>query len=157
VRDNYQIEAKENGKTIAVNHPPQFSSKLRVNIISEEEMNVRITDEIRALALKTKSVHDSQVSNQNETKNLQQETKEKPDLSKGDRAALEGLTSRQSAMVSQTKGLSNQLDEVKKQLDENKVKDPELNSIAKEAKQDLDQAAEKPMTDAAQQLNQPQQ
>ena len=56
-------------------------------------------------------------------------------------------------MVSQTKGLSNQLDDVKKQLDENKVKDPELNAIAKEAKQDLDNAAEKPMTDAAQQLN----
>src|SRR5256885_5786701 len=52
-------------------HPPQFSSKLRVNIISQDEMTVRVTDEIRGLAQKTKTVHDSQVSNQNETKNLQ--------------------------------------------------------------------------------------
>jgi hypothetical protein len=155
-KDNYRIDAAD-GAAAPITHPAQFSSKLRINIISQEEMTIRVTDEIRGLAQKVKTVRDSQVSNQNETKNLQEETKDKPDLSKGDRAALEGLTSRQSAMVSQTKGLSNQLDEVKKQLDENKVKDPELNSIAKEAKQDLDQAAEKPMTDAAQQLNQAQQ
>jgi hypothetical protein len=157
-RDNYNVPGTDAaGKATTLTHPPQFSSKLRINIISQEEMAIRVTDEIRGLAQKVKTVRDSQVSNQNETKNLEQETKDKPELSKGDRAALEGLTSRQSAMVSQTKGLSNQLDEVKKQLDENKVKDPELNSIAKEAKQDLDQAAEKPMTDAAQQLNQAQQ
>lgn len=152
-KDNYRIDAANGAAAAPVTHAPQFSSKLRINIISQDEMAIRVTDEIRGLAQKVKTVRDSQVSNQNETKNLQEETKDKPELSKGDRAALEGLTSRQSAMVSQTKGLSNQLDEVKKQLDENKVKDPELNAIAKEAKQDLDNAAEKPMTDAAQQLN----
>jgi hypothetical protein len=57
-------------------------------------------------------------------------------------------------MVSQTKGLSNQLEDIQKELKENKVKDAELNQIVKEAKQDLDTAAEKPMTDAANQLNQ---
>jgi hypothetical protein len=152
-KDNYLIEATENGKTVAASHPAQFSSKLRINIISQDEMTIRITDEIRNLAQKTKTVHDSQVSNQNETKNLAQDTKDKPELTKGDKSALEGLTSRQSAMVSQTKGLSNQLDDIQKELKENKVKSEDLNSIAKEAKQDLDTAAEKPMTDAANQLN----
>jgi len=157
VRDNYRIEPKDQlagAPQAPLTHPPQFSSKLRVNIISQDEMTIRITDEIRGLAQKTKTVHDSQVSNQNETKSLQQDTKDKPALSKGDRAALEGMTSRQSAMVSQTKGLSNQLEDVQRELKENNVKNEELNSIAKEAKQDLDTAAEKPMTDAANQLNQ---
>jgi hypothetical protein len=151
VRDNYQ------GATAQTVHPPQYSSKLRIHIISEEEMATRVIDEIRTLAAKTNSVHNSQVSNQAETKTLKEDTEKKPDLSKGDKNALEGLTSRQSAIVSQTKSLSGQLDDVQKTLKENNVKNDELNAIAKEAKQDLDQAAEKPMTDAANQLNQAQQ
>ena len=153
VRDNYQLESTENGKTLAINHPPQFSSKLRVNILSEDEIIIIKTDEMRQAAAQTKSVESSQLSNQAETKNLQQDTKDKPELSKGDKSALENASSRESTIGSQTTSIASKLDQIHKDLQENRVKEPELSTIAKEAKQDLEQAAAKPMTDAANDLN----
>lgn len=154
VRDNYKFETTENGKALTMTHPPQVSSKLRINILSEDEIKTGLIDQMRQVATQTKSVESSQRSNQNETKNLKDETKNKPELSKGDKAALENANSRQSTLVSQAMTLSTKLDEIQTQLKENKVKDQELNNIAKEAKQDIDQAAKKPMTDAANNLSQ---
>lgn len=157
VRDNYQIDTVENGKTIAMTHPPQVSSKLRVNILSEEEILTGLIDQTRQISSQTKSVESSQRSNQAETQTLKQDTKDKPELSKGDKAALENANSRQSTLVSQATALAAKLADVQQQLKENKVKDQELAEIAKEAKQDIEQAAAKPMTDAANNLSQAQQ
>jgi len=153
VRDNYQAQTQENGKTVIATHAPQLSSKLRVNILSEDEIGIIGTDTIRQLNAQTKSVETSQRSNQAETKTLQDETKNKPELSKGDKSALENASSRESTIVSQTTSLASKLDELQKMLAENRVKNPELNEIAKEAKQALEQAASKPMTEAANDLN----
>lgn len=157
VKDNYKIETTENGKQVLQYHPAQYSSKLRITIISQEQAVIANIDRIRADAQKARVVQNTQNTNLRETTNLAQDTKEKPEMSKGDKAALEGITNRQSALVTQAKSLAQELEDVQRDLKENRVNDPELNDIAKEAKNDLNQAAEKPMTDAAQQLNQAQQ
>jgi hypothetical protein len=152
VQDNYTLDSA-NGAAPQF-HPPQASSKLRINIISQEQAMIGATEAIRAVAAKTKIVRDSHVSNMNETHNLAQDTRNKPEFSKGDKSALEGQINRQSGIANQTKTLSGNLEDVQRELKENRVNDQTLNDITKEAKNQLDQAAEKDMTDAANQLNQ---
>jgi hypothetical protein len=156
VQDNYRMDVptSEPGVNKTLAHPPQASSKLRINIISQEQAMIGATEVIRAVAHKTKIVRDSHVSNMNETRNLAEDSKAKPEFSKGDKSALEGQINRQSGIANQTKTLSGNLEDVQRELKENRVKDQTLNDIARDARNQLDQAAEKDMTDAANKLNQ---
>ncbi len=150
VKDNFRFEAP--GAPVQV-HPAQFSSRLRVTIISQEQATIAATEDVRTLGQQVKSVHANQVTNQTETKQLKQDTEKKPEMSKADKAQAEALAARQSTIINNVKTISNRVEDVQKFLKENRIQDKDLNEISQQSKEQLDQAAEKPMTDAVNDLN----
>jgi hypothetical protein len=91
------------------------------------------------------------------TADLANDTKEKDQLDAADRAAADRIANQQSTATSQAKNLAGRMDAIEKKLDENKSPSQELKDLARDVKNDLNRAAEGPMKDAGQQLNQSQQ
>lgn len=144
VTDNYSL----NG----VAHPAAYSGKLRVSIISQEDLAARVNEEFRAAAAAVREVKNGQTRTAVETTNLADETKDKPELDVADRAVTERLASQQSAAAGATRQVSNRLESLIKRLEENKSPNADLAQTAKDARDMLDRAAEGPMTDAGKEL-----
>ena len=146
VTDNYSL----NGKV----HDPQFSGRLRINIISDEMLTTQITDLMRAIGERVRQVQTGQNLNKQETANLRKQTADKTKLDAGDRTALSRLTDQQSALASQTKQLANQMSALEQRLADNRSNNAELKDIAKDVRGTLNDTAEKPMSEASKQLSQ---
>jgi hypothetical protein len=145
VQDNYEL----NGAT----HQPIPSGKLRINIISQEELANKITDELRAIAEQVAQVKTSQGRTQRETANLAKETKDKPAFDAADKVAADRLANQQSTAASHAKQLAGKLGDIQTKLSENKSPNQELKDTAKDVGDLLNNTAEKPMKDAAGQIN----
>ncbi|MCY2954536.1 MAG: hypothetical protein NTU53_21610 [Planctomycetota bacterium] len=145
VTDNYDLGGKL--------HDPQFSGRLKINIISEEMLATQVTDAIRAIAQKVRPVQAAQTRNRQETQALRQDTRNKPRLDAGDRTALLRLTDQQSTLASQTKQLAAQMAAQERRLEENRSTSAELKDIAKDVRSTLNDTAEKPMSEASKKLS----
>lgn len=149
VRDNYLL----NGQA----HEPVVSGKLRINIISQDDLTNRVIDELRQAKEQIGNVRNAQNRTKGETENLAADTKDKPNLDPADRAAADRLTNQQATTATQTKSLAGRMDAIQQKLDENKSPAQELKDLARDVKSDLERAAEGPMRDATQQLSQTEQ
>lgn len=149
VTDNYLL----NGQA----HDPVSSGKLRINIISQDELTNRIIEELRNAKDQIGNVKSAQTRTQQQTGDLANDTKEKKDLDAADKAAADRIANQQSTATSQTKNLAGRMDAIEKKLAENKSPSQDLKDLARDVKNDLNRAAEGPMKDAGQQLNQSQQ
>jgi hypothetical protein len=141
VRDNYNL----NGAV----HEPAVSGKLRLTIISQEDLANRITDELRAISGQINEIRNIQMRTRQETENLAADTGDKDQLDAADRAAIERIANQQSGAASQTKQVAGKLDDVVRRLNENKSPARELKDISTEVNAQLNQTAENPMKDAA--------
>lgn len=146
VKDNYALDGAA--------HDPIPSGRLRISIISQDDLSSRVIDELRQVKNQIAEVKNSQDRLKQETAALKDETKGKPQLDPADKAAAERLTNQQATAASQTKQLSSKVDQVQQRLDENKSPSQELRELARDVNSDLNQAAENPMKEATNQLTQ---
>lgn len=144
VQDNYNL----NGSV----HQPAYSGKLRITIISQEELSARIGDELRAAGSAVRETRNTQTRTAVETANLADETKDKPELDAADRTAAERLANQQNTAASTAKQIANRLDDIQRRLDENKSTNNDLRETAKETSEILKRTAEGPMTDAGRKI-----
>jgi hypothetical protein len=145
VSDNYLL----NGQT----HPPVASGKLRIVIISQEEFNNKITDELSTVAEQTAALKQTQGVTQRQTAALAKEVAGKAAMDDADKVAADRLTNQQSTLASQTKSLANKLAEIQNRMVENKSTNQELKDTARDVGALLNNAAENPMKAAAGDIN----
>lgn len=144
VRDNYELNGQQ--------HPLAYSGKLRITIISQEELSARVGEEIRAAANAVREARNAQTRTAVETANLADETKAKPELDPADKAAADRLANQQNAAASTVRQVSARLDDIGKRLEENKSTNNDLRDTAKESGELLKRTAEGPMTDAGREI-----
>jgi hypothetical protein len=148
-QDNYEF----NGNV----HDPVPSGKLRISIISQEDLTNRIVDELRSAKNQISEIANTQTRTKNETQSLAQDTKDKPKLDAADKATAERLGTQQSNAASQAKQIAGKMDAIEQRLEENKSPANDLKQIAKDVANDLNSAAENPMKNASAKLNEAQQ
>jgi hypothetical protein len=150
----YHLLAKDNYALEGATHDPVASGRLRITIISQEDLASRVIDELRQVKNQITEVKSGQDRLRQETESLKEETKDKPQLDQADRAAAERLTNHQATAASQAKQLAGKVDQIQSRLEENKSPSQDLRDIARDVKSDLNQAAENPMKEATNQLTQ---
>ncbi|MBC8107170.1 MAG: hypothetical protein H7Z14_11315, partial [Anaerolineae bacterium] len=144
VTDNFLLNGQR--------HEPVPSGKLRIAIISQDDLTNRVIDDLRKIKEQIGATKNNQTRTKQQTENLKNDTKDKPDLDAADRAAAERLTNQQSNAAAQAMALSTRLQNLQKTLDENKSPSNDLRDLARDVKNDLDRAADGPMKQAGQDL-----
>jgi hypothetical protein len=137
-------------------HDPPFSEsgRLRVTIISQDQLTQRVTDLLAQLRQTTDELRKQNNALAIATKGLRQDTATKRNLDKADRAQAAQLANDQSATASQTKELANRLGETLARLNENKSPNTDLANNVADAQRLLNDAAENAMQNAAAQIGQ---
>jgi hypothetical protein len=148
----YHLQVKDNFNLDGKFHEPVPSGKLRITVISQEQLADAITNELRTIAANIMEVRNGQNRTKEETANLAKDTEAKPELDAGDRAAAERLGGQQSTAASQAKQVSGKLDAVQQRLAENKSPAQDLSELARDVKDIMNKTAEEPMKDAAARL-----
>ena len=95
VTDNYNL----NGAV----HQPVPSGKLRITIVSQEQLTDIITNELRVAAGQIHDILQRHDRNKQETNELAKDTASKNEFDPGDRAVAERLTNQQGTAASQAK------------------------------------------------------
>ena len=145
VKDNFSL----NGQT----HPAVASGKLRIVIISQDELNAKITQELENIAEATATLKQSQGMTQKQTAGLAKEVAGKPQMDNADKVAADRLAGQQSTLAAQTKSLANKLTDIQTQMAENKSPNQELKDTVKDVGNLLNSTAENPMKNAAGDIN----
>lgn len=143
-RDNYDLHGKR--------HDPVGTPKLRVTIVSQDELAARVTDELRAIKTQAALVRTTQQRAKQETQQLGEDTKDKPQLDAGDEAAAGRLTQQQASAAASAKQLGDKVQQSIDRLDENRTTAEDLKNTAADVRNTLTQTGEGPMKDAAQDL-----
>jgi hypothetical protein len=149
VTDNYNL----NGQT----HAAVPSSKLRISIISQDDLTNRVIADLQEVKTQVEDVKRVHNRTQLETSSLADDTKSKPTLNEADRTVAERLSGQQSAVAGQTRQIAQKVEEISQRLEENKSPQADLKDLARDVAADLNDAAEKPMKLAAQNLTDAQQ
>lgn len=144
VQDNYLLD----GRT----HPPVASGKLRITVISQEELADRIAGELRMIAMELNELLSTQVRTHEQTATLAQDTADKPLWDTADRAMADRLAGQQSTVAGQTRQIAVKLRDVAGRLEENRSTNPDLQRLARDVADQLTHTAESPMKDAATQI-----
>ena len=146
VEDNYAV----NGQT----HPPVSSGKLRISIISQEDLTNHTITELQAIRNQIAEVKTAQTRTQQETDNLRDDVKGHEKLDDADRAKAAQLSADQSTNAARTKQLADRADAVEKRLVENQSSQTDLQTLSHDVSADLNDAAEVSMKSATQHLSQ---
>jgi hypothetical protein len=149
----YYLLAKDNFNLDSQSHPPVPSGRLRITIITQEELLDRVVDELRQVKNQIAGVKATVVRTHEETTGLANDTKNKDQLDAADRAALDRLTNQQATSASQAKQIAANVDALRNRLNENKSPSQDLSDTARDVANDLNQAAENPMKEATNQLS----
>ncbi len=149
----YFLSVKDNFALDGQTHPEVSSGRLRISIISQEDLASRIIDELRQAKVQITGVKTAVERTRQETQGVASDTKEKDQLDAADRAALERLTNQQATGASQTKQIGAKVDALQDRLAENKSPSQNLADIARDVAGELDRAAETPMKEATSQLS----
>lgn len=130
-------------------HAPVQSGKLRITIISQDELNNQVTQTLRDLADQIARIKTAQANTQHETHRLADESKNHPKFDAADTVAANRIATAQSGTAADTKELANKVSAALKRLQENQSTDKELSQTASETARLLNDAAKNPMNDAA--------
>ena len=139
-QDNYEIEGKR--------HEPVSSGRLRITIISQEELTAKAVDELRQIKERINDVRMNQDRTLGETRQVANDTKDKDQLDNADKTALDRLSNQQATAATQSRQLAGKLDQLQGKLDENKSPAQDLKNLARDVTDDLNRAAEDPMKNA---------
>ncbi len=140
VTDNFALD----GKT----HDPVLSGKLRITIISQEQLNTKAAEAIRNVATQVGDAIKAQDHAKADTKALLEGTQKKDNFDAADKNTAEQLANQQAAVASQDKQLAKKLDDLNKMLDENKSPAQDLKDTAKDVSAMLNRTADGPQKDA---------
>ena len=88
----YFVRAQDNFELDGTYHEPVDSGKLRITIISQEELNQRVVGELRNIKDQVSIAKAAQDRNRRETGELVEQTGEKPQLDEADRSAASSST-----------------------------------------------------------------
>ncbi|MCS7034685.1 MAG: hypothetical protein NZ561_11945, partial [Phycisphaerae bacterium] len=149
----FYLEAADNFSLGEQVHQPAVSGRLRISIITQEELANRVTDDMRLVRGQVAEVASAQARLRAETVELAEETRDLPALDPGQRATGERLANQQSTAASQARQLSQRLQQVRQRLQENRSPRNDLVDLAEGVAESLDRTAEGPMKDAARQLS----
>ncbi|HMB94717.1 MAG TPA: hypothetical protein VKK61_01625, partial [Tepidisphaeraceae bacterium] len=150
---DYYLLVKDNFALYGQTHPPVPSGRLRIAIITQEELTDRVIDELRQIKNQITGVKSTVDRTHEETTGLTNDTKNKDQLDAADRAALDRLTNQQATSASQAKQIAAKVDSLRDRLNENKSPSQDLSDTARDVANDLNQAAENPMKEATNQLS----
>ena len=143
-RDNYDLNGKR--------HEPVSTSKLRLSIVSQEDLAARVTDELRSVRTQTGLVRTTQQRTRQDTLQLQQDTRAKDKLDAGDQAVAQKLTQQQASAAASAKQLGDRVQQAVDRLNENRSTADDLKAVAAEARDTLTKTGEGVMKDAAESL-----
>ncbi len=146
VQDNYELDGAY--------HDPVESGKLRITIISQQELNQRVIGELRNVKDQVASARQAQDRNLRETTELAEQTESKETLDDADRSAADRLSRQQSAVAATTKRLSDKVAEIRQMLEENRSTADDLKELTDDVSRSLEETAEQPMKEAAADLEQ---
>src|SRR5262249_22736224 len=135
VQDNFNLENQT--------HPPVPSGRLRISIISQEDLTSKVIEDLRQVKTAIGSIKTNQDRTRSEAQPLADETKDKPQLDAADRQAADRLSNQQATAATQAKQLAGKLDEIQNRLNENKSTAQELKDLSRDVKNDLNESAEK--------------
>jgi hypothetical protein len=144
VQDNYVLNGQR--------HPAVESSKLRVTIISQEELTNRVTDGLRQVKQQLEQVKSQQDRTLGETESFKGDTDAKPSLEEADQRIGARIQQQQGSVASASKGLSERLAELRRAMQENKSPSKDLEQMTKDVAEQLDQTVEGSMKQAMQRL-----
>jgi hypothetical protein len=150
----YYLLAKDNFNLDGQTHPEVPSGRLRINIITEEELAARVIDELRQIKNQIQGVKTAVDRTRQETMGLAEDTKDRKELDPADKAALERLTNQQATSTAQTKQIASRVEDLRNRMAENRAEQSqELNDLARNVAADLERAAENPMRQATNELS----
>ena len=149
----YSLVAQDNFNLNGRRHDPVGTSKLRITIVTPDELAARVADEIRSARTQTSVVRMNQQRNRQETQQLADDTKKKPEFGPADLSVANRLAQQQSSIAASTKQLSTRVEQSIERLSENRIPPGDLQDVARDVQQTLDQAGEGPMKDATEKLN----
>lgn len=145
-QDNFDLDGKR--------HEPVSSSRLRITIVSQEELAARIVEQMRQIRNETAIVRRSQQQTLLETQSFKEELAREPNLDPADQTALNRLSQQQSSTASNTKQLAGKMQNLLQKLHENRSNAVDLIDLAQNVRDTLDRTSENPMKTSAQDLNQ---
>ncbi len=146
---DYFLLARDNYALDGATHPAVSSGHLRLNLISQDELNRQVIDLLQTVADQTATLKRAQVDTQRQTGELAKLTAGKPTLDAADQVAADRLSGQQGTLAGQTKSVADKLAEVGRRLEENRSPNAELKATARDVGAILTSAAEGPMKNAA--------
>jgi hypothetical protein len=145
VRDNFELD----GQT----HAPVNSRKMELAIISQKDLENAVIDRLRQVSEEVAQVQNAQKNTKEATRQLQEDTKNKPEFGKADHDAAEKKINDQSTLGSQTRTIAQRVEQMKQSLADNKSPNQELKDLTNDVKDSLERAAEQPMKEATNKLS----
>jgi hypothetical protein len=149
----YCVLAKDNYALNGDSHPPVASGKLRIVILSQEELNTKMIDALSDAAEQAKALKQSQETTEHQTADLARQIGAKPEMDDADRATADRLAGQQSVIASQTKSLGGDVSQLLEQMRQNKSTNQELQTTAREVGDLLNSTSENAMKSAANALD----
>ncbi|MGN6726187.1 MAG: hypothetical protein ACTHLZ_09735, partial [Tepidisphaeraceae bacterium] len=149
----YAVVARDNFNLNGRRHEPVSSSKLRITIISQDDLAGRVSDELRSVKSQTGLVRLTQLRGKQETQQFGDDTKAKDRLDSADQSAAQRLAQQQASTAASTKQLAAKVQQSLDRLEENRSTASDIKDIATEIKQTFDKTSEGAMKDAAQDLS----
>lgn len=144
VKDNFDLNGKQ--------HDWVPSGRLRVTIISHEQWDRVVRDELDQAYAALKQLNAAQIRNKGETDSLQKEIESKNKFDNADAAQGQRLTSQQNSSAAQTAQIADRLGALLSRMQENKSPDDATKQTTADVQKQLDQTSDGPMRDAAKAL-----
>jgi hypothetical protein len=144
VKDNFDLNGKQ--------HDWVPSGRLRVTIISHEQWDRTVRDELDQTYAALKQLAAAQVRNKGETDTLKQGIESKNTFDNADAAQGQRLTSQQNSTAAQAAQIADRLGLLLNKMTENKSPDDAVKQATGEVQKQLNQTSDGPMRDAARTL-----
>lgn len=146
VKDNFQLDGKE--------HDWVPSGKLRVTIISKEQMEKQDLAAAEQLHNEIAQIKRNVLTNKTETEQLAKQTDAAGKFEAADEKQAERLANEQATSAQQTKQTSGKLQQLLERMKQNKTNEQALQPAADQASKQLEQTAEGAMKEANKSLTQ---
>jgi hypothetical protein len=144
VKDNFDLNGKQ--------HDWVPSGRLRITIISHEQWDRAVRDELDQTYAALKQLNASQIRNKGETDTLRKEIESKNKFDNADAAQGQRLTSQQNSSAAQTAQIADRLGSLLDKMSQNKSPDDAVKQATDDVKKQLSQTSDGPMRDAARKL-----
>jgi len=147
----YYLEATDSFRMGEAVHAPASSQKLRITIITEQDLLERVSGDLRNLAAQIAEARRIQDRLLADSEQLAADTHNKPTLEPADRQVADRISDQQLRLASQAGEIAGRLADINKRLQENNANQPQIKDAAAAARKALEESAS-PMRDAARQL-----